>query len=95
MQNWRDVVLAAIVLAIFVAAVLSALVIRTAVTRPLTALAASCRRITEGDFSEQIVPQGPKDIRAIAADVEDMRQRIVDELEATQIGAKPTGRSGS
>ncbi len=84
MQNWRDVVLTAIVVALFVAAVLSALVIRTAVTRPLTALAASCRRITEGDFSEQIVPQGPKDIRAIAADVEDMRQRIVDELEATR-----------
>jgi signal transduction histidine kinase len=84
MQNWRNVVLTAIAVALVVAAVLSALVIRTAVTRPLTALAASCRRITQGDFSEQIVPQGPKDIRAIAADVEDMRQRIVDELEATR-----------
>lgn len=83
-QNWRDIVLVAVVLAIAVAAILSALVIRTTVTRPLTALAGSCRRITEGDFSEQIVPQGPKDIRAIAADVEDMRQRIVDELEATR-----------
>jgi signal transduction histidine kinase len=83
-QNWRDIVLVAVVLAIAVAAILSALVIRTTVTRPLTALATSCRRITEGDFSEQIVPQGPKDIRAIAADVEDMRQRIVNELEATR-----------
>jgi signal transduction histidine kinase len=84
MQKWRDAVLAAIAVALVVAAVLSALVIRTAVTRPLEALAAACRRITDGDFSEQIVPQGPKDIRAIAADVEDMRQRMVDELEATQ-----------
>ncbi|MGZ8819300.1 MAG: sensor histidine kinase [Mycobacterium sp.] len=84
LQNWRNVILVAIVIAFIVAAVLSALVIRTAVTRPLTALAASCRRITEGDSSERIVPQGPKDIRAIAADVEDMRQRIVDELEATR-----------
>jgi signal transduction histidine kinase len=84
MQSWRNAVLMAIAIALVVAAVLSALVIRTAVTRPLTALATSCRRITEGDFSERIVPQGPKDIRAIAADVEDMRQRIVDELEATR-----------
>ncbi len=30
------------------------------------------------------MPQGPRDIRAIAADVEDMRQRIVDELEASR-----------
>ena len=84
MRSWRDAVLAAIAVALVVAAVLSALVIRTAVTRPLEALAAACRRITDGDFGEKIVPQGPKDIRAIAADVEDMRQRIVDELEATQ-----------
>ncbi|WP_176561128.1 sensor histidine kinase [Mycobacterium neglectum] len=84
MQTWRDAVLTAIAVALVVAAILSALVIRTAVTRPLAALAASCRRITEGDFSERIVPQGPKDIRAIAADVEDMRQKIVDELEATR-----------
>ena len=83
-QAWRDAVLIAIVAAFFVAAVLSALVVRNAVNRPLAALAASCRRITEGNFGERIVPQGPKDIRAIAADVEDMRQRIVDELEATR-----------
>ena len=83
-QNWRNAVLVAIVVAIVVAAILSALVIRTAVTRPLTALATACRRITQGDFSERIVPEGPKDIRAIATDVEDMRQRIVDELEAAR-----------
>jgi signal transduction histidine kinase len=83
-KNWRNAVLIAIVVAVVVAAVLSALVIRTAVTRPLTALATACRRITEGEFTERIVPEGPKDIRAIAADVEDMRQRIVNELETTR-----------
>jgi light-regulated signal transduction histidine kinase (bacteriophytochrome) len=57
---------------------------RTAVTRPLAALAAACRRITEGNFSERIVPQGPKDIRAIAVDVENMRQRIVYDLTSAQ-----------
>jgi signal transduction histidine kinase len=83
-KTWRNAVLIAIVAAVVIAAVLSALVIRTAVTRPLTALATSCRRITQGDFGERIAPEGPKDIRAIAADVEDMRQRIVDELQATR-----------
>jgi signal transduction histidine kinase len=83
-QNWRNAVFAAIVIAIFIAGILSALVIRTAVTRPLAALAAACRRITDGDFSQQIVSEGPKDIRAIEANVEEMRQRIVEELEATR-----------
>lgn len=81
-KSWRNAVLIGIVLAVAIAAILSALVIRTTVTRPLNALATACRRITQGDFSNQIVPQGPRDIRAIAADVEDMRQRIVEELEA-------------
>ena len=61
-----------------------ALLVRNAVTKPLAALAASCRRITEGNFAERIVPRGPRDIRAIAVDVEDMRQRIVDELESSR-----------
>ena len=50
----------------------------------MAALAAACRRITEGNFGERIVPRGPKDIRGIATDVENMRQRIVDELEASR-----------
>ena len=65
-------------------AIVLALLVRSAVTRPLDALAAACRRITEGNFGERIAPRGPRDIRAIAADVENMRQRIVDELEATR-----------
>ena len=41
-------------------------------------------RITDGHFDEKIVPSGPKDIRAIATDVENMRQRIVAELDAAK-----------
>lgn len=47
-------------------------------------MATACRRVAEGNFSERIEPQGPKDIRAIATDVENMRQRIVEELEASR-----------
>ncbi|KQY02974.1 histidine kinase [Mycobacterium sp. Root135] len=81
---WRNAFLGAIVVALLVTAAALAIVMQTAVTRPLASLAASCRRITEGDFAKQIVPQGPKDIRAIAVDVENMRQRIVDELDASR-----------
>ncbi|BBY65770.1 histidine kinase [Mycolicibacterium helvum] len=83
-QAWRDRVLAAIIAAFLVTGLAIAILARNAVTRPLEALAAACRRITNGSFAEQIDPQGPKDIRSIAADVEDMRQRIVDELEASR-----------
>jgi signal transduction histidine kinase len=82
---WRDRVLIAMVVAFCAMATMLGILTRFAVTRPLAALAAACRRITEGNFGEAITPpQRPKDIRGIAIDVENMRQRIVAELEATQ-----------
>jgi signal transduction histidine kinase len=83
-QRWRDAVLIAMEVTFLVTAVLLATLVRSAVTRPLAALASVCRRITQGNFGEKITPQGPKDIRAIATDVENMRQRVVDELAASQ-----------
>ncbi|AQT81062.1 histidine kinase [Mycolicibacterium litorale] len=82
-RAWRDRVLAAIIATFLITGFILAILVRNAVTRPLAALAAACRRITKGNFGQQIVPQGPKDIRAIAADVEDMRQRIVAELDVS------------
>jgi signal transduction histidine kinase len=84
MRHWRDGLAITMVVAFIGLGVVLALLVRAAVTRPLGALAAACRRITEGNFGERIVPRGPRDIRAIAADVEDMRQRIVDELDASK-----------
>jgi signal transduction histidine kinase len=81
---WRDSVLVALVLSFFVMGIVLAVLVRSAVTRPLAALAAACKRITEGNFGERIVPRGPKDIRAIAGNVEDMRQRIVEELDVAR-----------
>jgi signal transduction histidine kinase len=84
MRSWRDRVLIAMV-AVFVAgAVLLALLMRRAVSRPLAVLAASCRRIARGDFAHSIAVRGSKDIRAIAADVENMRERIVTELDISR-----------
>jgi len=83
-RAWRDRVLGGLVGAFFVTAILLAVVARSAVTRPLGALATACRRITAGNFTERIFPRGPRDIRGIATDVENMRQRIVDELDASR-----------
>ncbi|WP_199256485.1 sensor histidine kinase [Mycolicibacterium mengxianglii] len=82
-QTWRNFVLIGVLVVFVVTAVLLAMLVRGAVTRPLEALAAACRRITGGQFNERIPRQGPRDIRSIATDVEDMRQRIVEELEVS------------
>lgn len=79
-NGWRDWVLGTTVLIVIGAALLLGLISR-AITRPIAALAAACRRITEGNFEETISPpRRPKDIRKMAIDVEDMRKRIVEEL---------------
>jgi signal transduction histidine kinase len=84
-EDWRDRVLIAMVVVFCATATMLGLLTRYAVTLPLQTLAASCRRITQGHFGEAIIPpRRPTDIRGIAVDVEDMRQRIVEELEATR-----------
>jgi light-regulated signal transduction histidine kinase (bacteriophytochrome) len=83
-RGWRDRALAGIITIFFLTALVLAISVRGALVRPLSALAASSRRITEGDFEERIVARGPRDVRDMASDVEDMRQRIVEELEASR-----------
>jgi len=84
MRTWRDRILIAMVAVFIAGAILLGLLMRRAVTRPLAVLAASCRRIAGGDFAHSIVVRGSKDIRAIAGDVENMRGRIVTELDISQ-----------
>ncbi|WP_205878294.1 sensor histidine kinase [Mycobacterium camsae] len=85
MNGWRDRALAAMVLIFVATAGLLGFLVQRAVTRPLATLAAACRQITDGHFHDSIEPpRRPADIRGIAVDVENMRQRIVAELEASQ-----------
>ncbi|MDT5223368.1 MAG: hypothetical protein QOG19_775 [Mycobacterium sp.] len=85
MNDWRDRVLGAMVVVFVVTAALLGLLVRRAVTRPIAVLAAACRRITDGHFTETITPPGrPADIRGMAVDVENMRQQIVAELEVSR-----------
>ncbi len=82
---WRDRVLGAMVVLFFVTAAALGFLVRGAVTVPIAALAAACRRITKGNFGETISPpKRPKDIRDMAIDVENMRERIVEELEVSR-----------
>ncbi|MDT5146828.1 MAG: hypothetical protein QOC58_1473 [Mycobacterium sp.] len=82
---WRNRVLIAMVLFFFGTAAMLGFLVRDMVARPLAALAAACRRITEGNFDQEIVaPKRPKDIRDMAIDVEDMRKRIVEELDVSR-----------
>ncbi len=84
-NGWRDWVLGTTVVIVIGAALLLGLLSRAAITRPIAALAAACRRITEGSFDETISPpRRPKDIRNMAIDVENMRKRIVEELAVSQ-----------
>jgi signal transduction histidine kinase len=83
MRSWRDRLMLAIATVFVVGAFLLALLMRRTVTRPLQALAASCRRIVEGNFADSIAVHGPKDIRTIAEDVDNMRRRIVAALDVS------------
>jgi light-regulated signal transduction histidine kinase (bacteriophytochrome) len=61
-----------------------ALGLRATAIRPLHRLAAEARRVAEGDFEHAVSLRGPREVTNLAADVNSMRQRILQELAATQ-----------
>lgn len=82
---WRDRVLGGMLLLFFGTAAILGFLIRDTVARPLAMLAAECRETTEGHFERTITPpRRPKDIRDMAIDVENMRRRLVEELEVSR-----------
>ncbi|MGB8939840.1 MAG: CHASE3 domain-containing protein [Streptomyces sp.] len=80
----RTVVLGSMVAVFLLAGVVLAFLVRALVARPLEALRASSRQVARGDFDHVITIDGPSDLRAVAADVEGMRQQIVEELGASR-----------
>jgi signal transduction histidine kinase len=72
----------AICLALVVAGL--ALVLRATAIRPVNLLAAEARRVADGDFSHEVARTGPREIRGLAADVNTMRERILQELSAVR-----------
>jgi signal transduction histidine kinase len=61
-----------------------AVVLRATAIRPVNLLAAEARRVADGDFAHEVARRGPQEIRALAADVNTMRLRILRELSAVQ-----------
>jgi signal transduction histidine kinase len=84
-RNW---VLGSMVAVYLITGILLAVLVHTLVARPLTALRTSSRRVAAGEFTHRITSEGPADIRAMARDVEAMRQRLVTELDASQLQQK-------
>ncbi|WP_246610378.1 sensor histidine kinase [Nonomuraea rhizosphaerae] len=79
-QRTRDQVLAGMLAAFLLTGVALAVLLQRTVARPLRTLAAAARHVASGDFDHHIPVRGPGDIRAVAGDVESMREHIVAEL---------------
>jgi signal transduction histidine kinase len=62
-----------------------ALALRRGVSEPLALLGRQVRIVARGKFSATVEGQGPRDVAALAADVDSMRRRILHELEALRM----------
>ena len=70
-----------ILIVFLIASAAMALVLHNAVVQPLGRLRTSARQVVAGDFGHHIEATGPKDLRAVAADIEAMRSELVAALE--------------
>ncbi|SFC68500.1 HAMP domain-containing protein [Nocardioides terrae] len=80
----RNGVLTGLVGLFFVTTIGMTLLLWLLVIRPLAILSGSTRQIAGGDFDHPISRNGPRDIRAVASDVDSMRHRIMDELGSSR-----------
>ena len=76
-SNWAFIVILVVFL---LASAALALVLHNAVVQPLGRLRAAARHVVAGDFGHRIEASGPKDLRAVAADVEAMRGELAAAL---------------
>ncbi|HWG08378.1 MAG TPA: ATP-binding protein [Solirubrobacteraceae bacterium] len=59
--------------------------LRRTVTRPLTRLGAEARRVAAGEFANPLtVPEGPRELVQVGAEIDTMRRRIVEELATVE-----------
>lgn len=62
---------------------LAGLLLRRWITVPLRDVSAAAREVAGGQLTTSIPEEGPVDVAALGRDVERMRRRIIDELDAT------------
>lgn len=79
-----DAVFVAIAIGLVATVVVLALYLRAAAIRPLHQLADQARRVAVGDFGHEVSVRGPREVANLAADVNTMRERILQELSATR-----------
>jgi signal transduction histidine kinase len=82
--NTLDAVLIAVGIGLAVIVVLLALALRALAIRPLHRLAAQTRQVAGGDFGHEVSVRGPREVTDLAAAVNTMRERILQELAATR-----------
>lgn len=80
----RNTVLGAIAAMVVVLALLAFEGVRRGITEPLARLRSQARIVAAGRFDQPVDTMGPADLRALGADVEAMRRRLVDELQAAE-----------
>jgi signal transduction histidine kinase len=79
-----DAVFIAVGAGLAVIVVLLAVGLRATVIRPLHRLAGEARRVADGDFEHEVALTGPREVTYLAADVNTMRERILQELAETR-----------
>ncbi|OIJ63296.1 sensor histidine kinase [Streptomyces mangrovisoli] len=77
LRNWMFGFIAAVILLV---AVLIFEGLRRGVTDPLSRLGSAARDVAQGRFDRSLDGTGPADLRRLAADVDSMRRRMVEEL---------------
>ncbi|MFD4276980.1 ATP-binding protein [Streptomyces cyaneofuscatus] len=83
-RTTRDQVLFALVAVFVLTVVALSVLLHRVVGVPLNRLRAASERVQSGAFDQRIEVKGPSDVRAMAGAVEDMRRRLVDELDGAQ-----------
>ncbi len=79
-----DAVFIAVAIGLALIVALLALGLRATAIRPLHRLAAQVRLVAGGDFEHEVTVRGSREVTQLAADVNTMRERILQELSATQ-----------
>ncbi|MFC9003819.1 sensor histidine kinase [Streptomyces microflavus] len=83
-RTTRDQVLFALVAVFVLTVVALSVLLHRVVGVPLNRLRAASERVRSGTFGQRIEIKGPSDVQAVAGAVEDMRRRLVDELDGAQ-----------
>ena len=79
-----DAVFIAVAVGLAATVVLLAIGLRAAAIRPLHRLAAEARLVADGNFDRRVALAGPREVTDLAADVNTMRERILQALAESQ-----------